>query len=97
MVGDVPEYCTVNRLLSNECFSIEFEQVVVENVKGDGSGRGAFEYGDISVDEGSRVSSDLVLDPQRMHLYVMTERKVGLVFLAVESSSGRMILVLFIF
>lgn len=51
-------------------------QVVVENVKGDGGGRGAFEYGDITVDEGSRVSSDLVFDPQRMHLYAMTERKV---------------------
>jgi hypothetical protein len=50
--------------------------VVVENVKGDGGGRGAFEYGDITVDEGSRVSSDLVFDPQRMHLYAMTERKV---------------------
>lgn len=50
--------------------------MVVENVKGDGGGRGAFEYGDIAVDEGSRVSSDLVFDPQRMHLYAMTERKV---------------------
>lgn len=49
---------------------------MVENVKGDGGGRGAFEYGDITVDEGSRVSSDLVFDPQRMHLYAMTERKV---------------------
>ena len=48
----------------------------MENVKGDGGGRGAFEYGDITVDEGSRVSSDLVFDPQRMHLYAMTERKV---------------------
>lgn len=51
--------------------------MVVENVKGDSGGRGASEYGDITVDEGSRVSSDLVFDPQRMHLYAMTERKVG--------------------
>ena len=42
------------------------------------AGRGASEYGDITVDEGSTVSSDLVFDPQRMHLYAMTERKVGL-------------------
>ena len=56
------------------CFDL---QVVVENVKADGgSGRAASEYGDISVDEGSRVSSDLAFDPQRMHLYAMTERKV---------------------
>ncbi len=54
---------------------------MVENVKGDGGGRGAFEYGDITVDEGSRVSSDLVFDPQRMHLYAMTERKVKVVAL----------------
>ena len=37
----------------------------------------AFEYDDITVDEGSRVSSDLAFDPNRMHLYVMTERKVN--------------------
>lgn len=59
----------------------KFRQVVVENVKGDSGGRGAFEYGDITVDEGSRVSSDLVFDPQRMHLYAMTERKVYILFL----------------
>ena len=50
---------------------------MVENVKADGAGRGASEYGDITVDEGSRVSSDLHFDQQRMHLYVMTERKVN--------------------
>ena len=51
----------------------------MENVKADGgSGRAASEYGDITVDEGSRVSSDLAFDPQRMHLYAMTERKVRL-------------------
>jgi len=49
---------------------------VVESGKPD-SGKGASEYGDISVDQGSPVSSDLVFDPQRMHLYVMTERKVS--------------------
>lgn len=49
----------------------------MENVKADGAGRGASEYGDITVDEGSRVSSDLHFDQQRMHLYVMTERKVN--------------------
>ncbi len=37
-----------------------------------------FEYADITVDEGKAVSSDLVFDPRRMHLYVMTENKVGL-------------------
>ena len=46
----------------------------MENVK---DGRGAFEYADIVVDEGSRISSDLVFDPQRMHLYAMTEHKVA--------------------
>ncbi len=51
---------------------------MVENVKADGAGRGASEYGDITVDEGSRVSSDLHFDQQRMHLYVMTERKVNI-------------------
>ena len=47
----------------------------MSNVKEDADG-GAVEYDDITVDEGSRVSSDLVFDPQRMHLYAMTERKV---------------------
>lgn len=37
-----------------------------------------FEYDDITVDEGKAVSSDLVFDAQRMHLYTMTENKVGL-------------------
>ena len=48
---------------------------MLSNVKEDAD-RGAVEYDDITVDEGSRVSSDLVFDPQRMHLYAMTERKV---------------------
>ncbi len=32
---------------------------------------------DIIVDEGSRVSSDMVFDREHKHLYVMTERKVN--------------------
>ncbi len=51
--------------------------MAISNNENNGS-LGAFEYGDITVDEGSRVSSDLVFDPQRKYLYVMTEHKVSL-------------------
>nr|WGN96276.1 setae polypeptide [Ochrogaster lunifer] len=47
------------------------KKIVVE------SATSAFEYGDIVVDEGSAVNKDLAFDPQFMHLYVMTERKVS--------------------
>lgn len=47
------------------------KKVVVE------SSTSAFEYGDITVDEGSPVNKDLHFDAQLMHLYVMTERKVS--------------------
>ncbi len=52
--------------------------MVIESGERDGEGRGAYEYDDITVDKGSRVSSDLIFDPQRMHLYVLTDRKIAL-------------------
>ncbi|KAF5306013.1 hypothetical protein FQR65_LT07506 [Abscondita terminalis] len=47
------------------------KKVVVE------SSTSALEYGDLTVEEGSAVNSDLHFDSQLMHLYVMTERKVS--------------------
>ncbi|KAK4872260.1 hypothetical protein RN001_016384 [Aquatica leii] len=47
------------------------KKVVVE------SSTTALEYGDLTVEEGSAVNSDLHFDSQLMHLYVMTERKVS--------------------
>ena len=59
------------------CLFVFLSQLVVESGSARGeSGKAASEYGDVAVDEGSTVSSDLFFDPQRMHLYVMTERKV---------------------
>jgi hypothetical protein len=49
-------------------------QVVVE------SRSSALEYGDLTVEEGSAVNPDLHFDSQLMHLYVMTEKKVGLFY-----------------
>lgn len=37
----------------------------------------ATKYGDLEVDPGSPVNSDLNFDPQSMHLYVMTKQKVS--------------------
>ncbi len=53
---------------------------LLKNVKGDRGSRGTFEFGDITVDEGSPVSFDLVFGPQKMNLYVMTERKVVTIY-----------------
>jgi len=45
-------------------------KVVVETQK---SGS---EYDDMVIDAGSRVNADMFFDPQKSHIYVMTQRKV---------------------
>lgn len=37
----------------------------------------ALEYGDLAIDPGSPVNSDLLFDTQLLHLYVMTEKRVS--------------------
>ena len=46
-------------------------QVVVESAK---SGS---EYDDIVIDPSKKVNPDMFFDPQKAHLYVMTDRKVN--------------------
>ncbi len=41
------------------------------------SGKSGTEYGDLDIDSGSRVLPDMFFDPQKFHLYVMTEKKVA--------------------
>lgn len=47
------------------------KKVVVE------SGKSGTEYDDQEIDPGSKVLPDMFFDPQKSHLYVMTERKVS--------------------
>ncbi|KAK2718409.1 hypothetical protein QYM36_005648, partial [Artemia franciscana] len=53
--------------------------VVIETNQGaiGGAPRLALEYGDLVIDEGKPVNPDLSFDPQKKHLYVMTEKKVS--------------------
>lgn len=37
----------------------------------------ATEYADITIDEGSRINSDMFFDKKEMHIYVMSERKLS--------------------
>jgi len=45
-------------------------QVVVE------SGKSGSEYDDIVIDAGKSVNSNMFFDPQKAHIYVMTDKKV---------------------
>jgi hypothetical protein len=40
------------------------------------SGKSGSEYDDMIISSGSRVSADMFFDPQKSHIYVMSERKV---------------------
>ncbi|XP_065576884.1 plexin-A4-like isoform X2 [Artemia franciscana] len=55
------------------------KKVVIETNQGaiGGAPRLALEYGDLVIDEGKPVNPDLSFDPQKKHLYVMTEKKVS--------------------
>ncbi|XP_076304731.1 plexin-A2-like isoform X2 [Tachypleus tridentatus] len=39
----------------------------------------AFEYSDMPIDEGSPVNPDMLFDPSRNHIYIMTEKRVTMV------------------
>jgi len=82
-VATMPVLLTAVAATSTGDFTVVFlgtntghlKKIVVETGKPDS----ASEYGDIIIDakEKSAVSSDLVFDPQRMHLYAMTQSTVS--------------------